>query len=146
MDDEPMWVIDRIVASTSGSAITIPQTANEFAIKGNHLTLVKGNQFDDRIKTDPYKHIHKLLRICDMFKYRDTKNEVVCLIMFPLSLRVKQIPGLTNSTKELSKHGLNIELPLLADCFPQLYSIDSSKKSEPFPNMKIIDAWLRWKK
>ncbi|GKC15672.1 reverse transcriptase domain-containing protein [Tanacetum coccineum] len=67
-------------------AITIPDTANEFAIKGNHLTLVKGNQFDGRTETDLHKHIHEFLRICDMFKYRDTVNEAVCLMMFPLSL------------------------------------------------------------
>ncbi|GKC00404.1 hypothetical protein Tco_0986540 [Tanacetum coccineum] len=66
MDDEPMWAADRVVASTPGSAITLPETANEFAIKDNHLTLVKGNQFDGRIKTDPHKHIHEFLRICDM--------------------------------------------------------------------------------
>ena len=45
-DNEPMWANDRTVAPTPGPAITIPETANEFAIKGNHLTLVKGNQFD----------------------------------------------------------------------------------------------------
>ncbi|GKD48772.1 reverse transcriptase domain-containing protein [Tanacetum coccineum] len=49
MDDEPMWVVDRVIALTLGSAITLPATANEFAIK-------------------------------------DTKNEVVHLMMFPLSL------------------------------------------------------------
>ncbi|GJW65524.1 hypothetical protein Tco_0117408 [Tanacetum coccineum] len=86
MDDEPMWAVDRISALTPGSAITIPETANEFAIKGNHLTLVKENQFDGRTKTDSYKHIHEFLKICDMFKYRDTKNEAVRLMMFPLSL------------------------------------------------------------
>ncbi|GJR25011.1 hypothetical protein Tco_0973538 [Tanacetum coccineum] len=86
MDDEPMWAVDHVVAPTPGSAITIPETANEFAIKGNHLTLVKGNQFDGRTKTDPYKHIHEFLEICDMFKYRDTENEAVHLMMFPLSL------------------------------------------------------------
>ncbi|GKD91915.1 hypothetical protein Tco_1371752, partial [Tanacetum coccineum] len=86
MDDEPMCSADRIVAPTPGSAITIPETANEFSIKGNHLTLVKGNQFDGRIKTDPHKHIHEFLEICDMFIYRDTKNEAVRLMMFPLSL------------------------------------------------------------
>ncbi|GKC31042.1 reverse transcriptase domain-containing protein [Tanacetum coccineum] len=85
MDDEPMWATDRVVASTPDSAITIPDTANEFAIKGNHLTLVKGNQFDGRIKTDPHKHIHEFPGICDMFKYRDTENEAFCLMMFPLS-------------------------------------------------------------
>ncbi|GJS38745.1 reverse transcriptase domain-containing protein [Tanacetum coccineum] len=35
MDDEPMWAANRVVALTSGSAITIPETANEFAIKAN---------------------------------------------------------------------------------------------------------------
>ncbi|GJY40887.1 hypothetical protein Tco_0428157 [Tanacetum coccineum] len=48
MDDEPMWAANRVVAPTLGSAITILKTKNEFAIKGNHLTLVKGNQFDGR--------------------------------------------------------------------------------------------------
>nr|GFB67282.1 hypothetical protein [Tanacetum cinerariifolium] len=33
MDDEPMWAADRVVAPTLGSAITIPETANELAIK-----------------------------------------------------------------------------------------------------------------
>ncbi|GKE60430.1 hypothetical protein Tco_1510797 [Tanacetum coccineum] len=33
MDDEPMWAVDRVVAPASGFAITIPETANEFAIK-----------------------------------------------------------------------------------------------------------------
>nr|GFB08725.1 hypothetical protein [Tanacetum cinerariifolium] len=79
-------VADRVVALTPGFAITILETANEFVVKGNHLTLVKGNQFDGGTKTDPHKHIHEFLKIYDMFKYKDTKNEVVCLMMFPLSL------------------------------------------------------------
>ncbi|GJY25661.1 reverse transcriptase domain-containing protein [Tanacetum coccineum] len=86
IDDEPMWAADRVVAPAPGSAITIPKTANEFAIKCNHLTLIKGNQFVGRTKTDPHKHIHELLRICYMFNYRHAKNEAVLLMMFPLSL------------------------------------------------------------
>ncbi|GJS34859.1 hypothetical protein Tco_0533241 [Tanacetum coccineum] len=87
MDDEPMWAADRVVAPTLGFAITIPETANEFSIKGNHLTLVKGNQSNGRIKTNPHKCIHEFLGICDMFKYRDTENEVVRLMMFPYHSR-----------------------------------------------------------
>ncbi|GJT44866.1 reverse transcriptase domain-containing protein [Tanacetum coccineum] len=79
MDDEPMWVADHVVAPTPGFTITIPKTANEFVIKGNHLTLVKGNQFDGRTKTDPHKYIHEFLEICDMFKYKDTENEAEML-------------------------------------------------------------------
>ncbi|GJT19770.1 reverse transcriptase domain-containing protein [Tanacetum coccineum] len=81
MDDEPMWAADHVVAPTPSSAITIPETANEFAIKGNHLSLVKGNQFNGRTKTDPHKHIHEFLRIYYMFKYRDIENEVVRLMI-----------------------------------------------------------------
>ncbi|GKE38785.1 hypothetical protein Tco_1462190, partial [Tanacetum coccineum] len=72
---------DHVVALTPGSAITIPKTANEFAIKGNHLTLVKGNQFDGRTKTVPHKHIDEFLGICDMFKNIDTENEAVRLMI-----------------------------------------------------------------
>ncbi|GJT98042.1 hypothetical protein Tco_1093560 [Tanacetum coccineum] len=39
MDDEPMWATDRVVASTPDSTITIPETANEFAIKGNIIKI-----------------------------------------------------------------------------------------------------------
>ncbi|GJW44160.1 hypothetical protein Tco_0072959 [Tanacetum coccineum] len=35
MDDEPMWAADHVVAPTPGSAFTIPETANEFVIKGS---------------------------------------------------------------------------------------------------------------
>nr|GEW94529.1 reverse transcriptase domain-containing protein [Tanacetum cinerariifolium] len=35
MDDKPMWDADGVVALTLGSTITIPETANEFAIKDN---------------------------------------------------------------------------------------------------------------
>ncbi|GKD43809.1 hypothetical protein Tco_1268454 [Tanacetum coccineum] len=35
MDDELMWAADHVVAPTPGSAITIPETVNEFAIKGS---------------------------------------------------------------------------------------------------------------
>ncbi|GJV27374.1 hypothetical protein Tco_1383822 [Tanacetum coccineum] len=34
-----MWAADHVVAPTPGSAITIPETANEFAIKGNIIKI-----------------------------------------------------------------------------------------------------------
>ncbi|GJT58660.1 reverse transcriptase domain-containing protein [Tanacetum coccineum] len=37
--DEPMWAADHDVAPTPSSAITIPETANEFAIKGNIIKI-----------------------------------------------------------------------------------------------------------
>ncbi|GJY39599.1 reverse transcriptase domain-containing protein [Tanacetum coccineum] len=42
MDDEPMWAADRVVASTPGSAITIPETANKFSIKAENMLVEVG--------------------------------------------------------------------------------------------------------
>ncbi|GJV28941.1 hypothetical protein Tco_1385389 [Tanacetum coccineum] len=54
MDGEPMWASNGVVALTPGSAINIPETTNEFAIKGNQLNLVKGNQFDGNAQKLPW--------------------------------------------------------------------------------------------
>ncbi|GJR94634.1 hypothetical protein Tco_0266808 [Tanacetum coccineum] len=137
MDDEPMWAADRVVALTTGSAITIPEITNEFAIKGNHLTLIKGNQFDGRINTDPQKHIHEFLRICDMLKYRDTENEAIRLMMFPLSLTGEAKTWLDELNEGTIETWMNFEPLSSADSFPPLFSIDSLEKSEPFLNMKM---------
>nr|GEW51316.1 hypothetical protein [Tanacetum cinerariifolium] len=122
MDDEPMWAADRVIALTPGFAITIPETANEFAIKGNHLTLVKGNQFDGRTKTDPHKHIYEFLRIFDMFKYRDTENEATWLD--------KLNEGTIETWDEL-------RTAFISRFFPQLFLTDSSEKSKLSLNMKM---------
>ncbi|GJS62723.1 reverse transcriptase domain-containing protein [Tanacetum coccineum] len=42
MDDEPMWAADRVVAPTPSSAITIPETANKFAIKAENMLVEFG--------------------------------------------------------------------------------------------------------
>ncbi|GJR72885.1 reverse transcriptase domain-containing protein [Tanacetum coccineum] len=148
MDDEPMWVADRVVALTPGSAITIPETANEFAIKGNHLTLVKGNQFDGRTKTDPHKHIHEFLGICDMFKYRDTENEVVRLMMFPLSLTREAKTWLMKIIRyELSKHG-ELRTTFIAVSSPPALVDRNPRRNPAFSqheNESLTDAWLRMK-
>nr|GEV18641.1 hypothetical protein [Tanacetum cinerariifolium] len=73
-DDKPMWAVDRVVTPTPGSAITIPETANEFAIK-------------------------------------DTENEAVRLMMFPLSLIGEAktwLDELNEGTIETNSHGHNL--------------------------------------
>nr|GEV69951.1 reverse transcriptase domain-containing protein [Tanacetum cinerariifolium] len=46
MVDEPMWAADRVVAPTLDFIITNLETTNKLAIKGNHLTIFKGNHID----------------------------------------------------------------------------------------------------
>nr|GEV30712.1 DNA-directed DNA polymerase [Tanacetum cinerariifolium] len=148
MDDEPMWAADRVVAPTPGFAITIPETANEFSIKGNHLTLVKENQFDGRTKTDPHKHIHEFLRICDMIKYRDTKNEVVRLMLFPLSLTGEAKTWLDELNEGTIETQDELRTTFISRFFPSalfdrlLGEIRAFSKHE---NESLTDAWLRMK-
>ncbi|GJS35164.1 reverse transcriptase domain-containing protein [Tanacetum coccineum] len=148
MDDESMWATDHVVAPTPGSAITIPKTANEFAIKGNHLTLVKGNQFDGRTKTDPHKHIYEFLEICDMFKYRDTKNEAVRLMMFPLSLTGEAKTWLDELNKGSIKTWDEHRTAFISRFFPPaLFDrlLEEIRAFSQHENESLTDAWLRMK-
>ncbi|GJW44975.1 hypothetical protein Tco_0073774 [Tanacetum coccineum] len=56
-DDEPMWAADRLVAPTPGLTITIPATANEFAIK-------EFSQHERETLTDAWLRMKELLKIC----------------------------------------------------------------------------------
>nr|GEU47453.1 reverse transcriptase domain-containing protein [Tanacetum cinerariifolium] len=148
MDDEPMWAVDRVVAPTPGFAITIPETANEFANKGNHLTLVKGNQFDGRTKTNPHKHIHECLRICDMFKYRDTENKVVRLMMVPLSLTGEAKTWLEELNKGTIETWDELRTAFISRFFPQALFDRLLREIRAFSqheNESLTDAWLRMK-
>ncbi|GJW25607.1 reverse transcriptase domain-containing protein [Tanacetum coccineum] len=68
MDDEPMWAADRVVAPTLGSAITIPETANEFAIKALFDRLLGEirafSQHENESLTDAWLRMKEMLRNC----------------------------------------------------------------------------------
>nr|GEW82271.1 hypothetical protein [Tanacetum cinerariifolium] len=54
-DDESMWVADRIIAPTLGPTITIPETANEFAIKDffpKHYSIDFSEKSEDSLNMD----------------------------------------------------------------------------------------------
>ncbi|GJS87904.1 reverse transcriptase domain-containing protein [Tanacetum coccineum] len=149
MDDELVWAADHVVASTPGSAITILETANKFAIKGNHLILVKGNQFDGRTKTDPHKHIHKFLRICDMFKYRDTENEAVRLMMCPLSLTREAKTWLDELNEGTIETWDELRTAFICHFFPPTIFdqiLGEIRAFSQHENESLTDAWLRMKK
>nr|GEV26159.1 hypothetical protein [Tanacetum cinerariifolium] len=101
IDDEPMWAADRVVALTPGSAITIPESANEFAIK------------------------------------RDTENEVVRLMMFPLSLTGEAKTWLDELNEGTIETWDELRTAFISRFFPQLFSTDSLEKSELSLNMKM---------
>ncbi|GKE17610.1 reverse transcriptase domain-containing protein [Tanacetum coccineum] len=140
MDDEPMWVADHVVALTLGSAITIPETANEFAIKGKH--------FDGRTKTNPHKHIHEFLGIRDMFKYIYTKNEVVRLMVFPLSLNGEAKTWLDELNEGTIETWDELRTAFISRFFPQaLFDrlLGEIRAFSQHENKSLTDAWIRMK-
>ncbi|GJU84355.1 reverse transcriptase domain-containing protein [Tanacetum coccineum] len=148
MDNEPMWAADCVVALTLDSAITILETANEFAIKGNHLTLIKGHQFDGRTKTDPHKHIKEFLRICDMFKYRDIKNKAVRLMLFPISLTGEAKTWLDELNERTIKTWDKLRTAFISRFFPPALFDRLLREIRAFSqheNESLTDAWLRMK-
>nr|GEW56312.1 reverse transcriptase domain-containing protein [Tanacetum cinerariifolium] len=148
MANESNEAADRVVAPTPSFAITIPETANEIAIKGNHLTLVKGNQFHGKIKTGPHKHINEFLIIHNMFKYRDTKNEVVRLMMFPLSLMGEAKTWLDELNKGTIKTWDELRTAFMSRFFPPALFDRLLREIRAFSqheNKTLTEAWLHMK-
>ncbi|GJU83193.1 reverse transcriptase domain-containing protein [Tanacetum coccineum] len=125
MDDEPMWAANRFVTPTPSSAITILETANEFSIKD-----------------------HRFLGICDMFKYRDTENEVVRLIMFPLSLTGEAKTWLNELNERTIKTWDELRTTFINRFFtPALFDrlLGEIRAFSQHENETLTKAWLRMK-
>ncbi|GJZ45993.1 reverse transcriptase domain-containing protein [Tanacetum coccineum] len=64
--DEPMWVADHVVAPTLSFTITIPETANEFAIKALFDRLLREiqafSQHENESLTDAWLRMKEMLR------------------------------------------------------------------------------------
>ncbi|GJU90223.1 hypothetical protein Tco_1302646 [Tanacetum coccineum] len=90
MDDEPMWTADHIVALTHGSAITIPETTNEFVIKALFDRLLKEirafSQHENESMTDAWLLLLKL----DWAKNQKTKTSLKKTIAFADEVADKQ--------------------------------------------------------
>ncbi|GJR64940.1 reverse transcriptase domain-containing protein [Tanacetum coccineum] len=111
MDDETMWAADRVVSPTPGSAITIPETANEFAIK-------------------------------------DTENEAVRLMMFPLSLTGEAKTWLDELNEGTIETWDELRTTFISRFFPPaLFNrlLGEIRAFSQHENESLTDAWLRMK-
>ncbi|GJS57563.1 reverse transcriptase domain-containing protein [Tanacetum coccineum] len=124
MDDEPMWAANRVVTPSPGLTITIPKTANGFAIKGNHLTLVKGNQFDDMVKNC---HDHNF-----------TKGNIIKIFYHGLNETTQEALNATAGSIFLYKTP-NQAYQLLED--KVLLKLDWAKNQKPKPSLKKTIAF-----
>nr|GEU32670.1 hypothetical protein [Tanacetum cinerariifolium] len=76
MDNEPMWATDHVVAPTPGSAITIPETTNEFAINAGGIFLYKTPNQAYQLLED------KVLLKLDWAKNQKTKSSLKKTVSF----------------------------------------------------------------
>ncbi|GJY22985.1 reverse transcriptase domain-containing protein [Tanacetum coccineum] len=96
-------------------------------------------------KTDPHKHIHEFLRICDMFKYKDTENEVVRLMMFALSLTGEAKTWLDELNEGTIKTWDELRTAFISRFFPPaLFDrlLGEIRAFSQHENESLTDAWL----
>ncbi|GJZ87378.1 hypothetical protein Tco_0658988 [Tanacetum coccineum] len=150
MDDEPMWVADHVVAPTLGSAITISETANEFAIKEfekktkddrkRYIDLVE--KFVKEIIKDEVKNqLPKILpkEVSTTFTPRDLKPIFESL---EISIRenVNRIDGAKEPQRSLKMHWSFLQLD--KDLF-ESYGKKTSKDAEPSRGSKSKESKSR---
>nr|GEY33446.1 reverse transcriptase domain-containing protein [Tanacetum cinerariifolium]GEY37271.1 reverse transcriptase domain-containing protein [Tanacetum cinerariifolium] len=81
-----MWSSTRTVAPTPSFAIIQRPISTNFRVKGTYMQMIRDNQFDGRIRSDPHRHIADFLEISSLFQYGGIQEEVVMLRTFPVSL------------------------------------------------------------
>ncbi|GJS87639.1 hypothetical protein Tco_0770275 [Tanacetum coccineum] len=82
MDDEPMWASDCVVAPTPASAITIPETANEFSIK-EVLNAAAGGIFLYKTPNQAYQLLEdKVILKLNLAKNQKTKSSLKKTVSF----------------------------------------------------------------
>ncbi|GJQ93420.1 reverse transcriptase domain-containing protein [Tanacetum coccineum] len=99
-------------------------------------------------KTYPQKRIHEFLGIYDMYKYRDTKNEVVRLMMFPLSLTGEAKTWLDELNEGTIKKWDELRTAFISRFFPSsLFDrlLGEIRAFSQHENESLTDAWLRMK-
>nr|GEW92154.1 reverse transcriptase domain-containing protein [Tanacetum cinerariifolium] len=85
-DDQPMWSSTRNIAPTPTSAIIQRPISTNFHVKGTYMQMIRDNQFDGRIRSDPHRHIDDFLEISSLFQYGGNQEAAVMLRTFPFLL------------------------------------------------------------
>ncbi|GJW37712.1 hypothetical protein Tco_0060632 [Tanacetum coccineum] len=77
-----MWSSTKTVAPTPSFAIIQLPVSNNFHIKGAHMQMIRDNQFDGRIRSDPHRYVDNFLEINILFQYGENQEKVVILDLY----------------------------------------------------------------
>ncbi|GJU94161.1 reverse transcriptase domain-containing protein [Tanacetum coccineum] len=147
-DDQPMWESAKTVAPTPNSIIIQLDVDENFVINSTHLNMIRENKSDGYLRADPHDHICEFLAICNMFRYDETQNEAVKLLIFPFSLCDKAKIWFNELNEESMTSWEQMRRAFINKFFPPLLFNRLLHKIRNFSQLvceSLIDAWLQLK-
>ncbi|GJU21477.1 hypothetical protein Tco_1154819, partial [Tanacetum coccineum] len=133
VDDEPMWAANHVVAPTPGSAITIHETANEFAIKGEIRAF---SQHENKSLIDAWLRMKEILR--NFHGHNLSKGNIIKIFYHGLSEITQEVLNATAGGIFLYKTP-NQAYQLLED--KVLPKLDWAKNQKTKPSLKKTVAF-----
>ncbi|GJX39367.1 hypothetical protein Tco_0252670 [Tanacetum coccineum] len=147
MDVEPMWAADHVVAPTPGFAITIPESANEFAIKADYFPPALFDQLLGEIRafsqheneslTDAWLRMKEMLRNCH--GHNLSKGNIIKILYHSLSEITQEVLNAAAGGIFLYKTP-NQAYQLLED--KVLLKLDRTKNQKTKSSLKKIIAFV----
>ena len=139
--------LPRTIPTTRRSAIRAPEIET-FAVKGNHLQMVKDLCFDGRHKRDPHEHLDKFEMICNLFNYGENQGDHVKMTLFPMSLTGEAHKWLKGLAPDSLVTWGAVKETFIDRFFPanrerELRLVIRSFKQDD--DESIVEAWLRMK-
>ncbi|GKE71419.1 reverse transcriptase domain-containing protein [Tanacetum coccineum] len=142
-----MWSSTRTIAPTPSFAIAQLPIHN-FHIKSTHMQMIRENQFDGQIRSDPHRHIADFLKIGNLFQYGENQEEVVMLRTFPFSLTEEAKTWMNELDKETITSWNELREAFISRYFSLAKFrrlLNEIHNFYQFDNETLVDAWLRMK-
>ncbi|GKC56574.1 reverse transcriptase domain-containing protein, partial [Tanacetum coccineum] len=143
-----MWSSTRTVAPTPSSAIVQHPISTNFRIKGTHMQMIRDNQFDGRIRSDPHQYVADFLEISNLFQYGEKQEEAVTLRTFPFSL-CEEAKTLLN---ELNERTITLWNEMREAFISRYFSpakfkrlLNDIRNFHQLGNETLVEAWIRLK-
>jgi len=86
MPDEPMWRTKQAAPAASTPPVRTLDTADNFEIKSQFLSMIRELTFDGKVNNDPNQHVENFLDIYDLFKHQGTSDDAARLRLFSFTL------------------------------------------------------------
>ncbi|GJU08069.1 reverse transcriptase domain-containing protein [Tanacetum coccineum] len=138
----------KTVAPTPNSAIIQLDVDDNFVINSTHLNMIRENKFNGHLRADPHDHIREFLAIYNMFRYGETQNEAIKLLIFPFSLSDEAKTWFNELNEESITSWEQMRKAFINKFFPPSLFNRFLLEIRNFSQLvceNLTDAWLRLK-